>query len=84
MKPEVVPELRPLVERGEAAYQRFYVGALQETLERTSWGKSIAILIDTGEYLVGDTEEQVMEGFRARFPGAIAYTFRIGVPRLIA
>lgn len=84
MKPEIVPELRPLVERGEAAYQRFYVGPLRETLERDSWGKYVAINIENGAYLVADTEGQVMTQFRARFPGAIAYTLRIGNPRLIA
>lgn len=84
MKPEIVPELRALVERGEAAYQRFYVGQLQDTLERTSWGKYVAIDIESGAYLVADTEEEVMTQFRRLFPGAIAYTLRIGSPRLIA
>ena len=84
MKPEVLPELRPLIERGEAAYERFYVGTLKDTLERTSRGKYIAINIDSGEYLLANTDEEVMTQFRTRFGDAIAYTFRIGMPRLIA
>ena len=84
MKPDIVPELRPLIERGEAAYERFYVGTLKNILERTSRGKHIAINVDTGDHLLADTEEQVMTQFRARFGDAIAYTFRIGMPRLIA
>lgn len=47
-------------------------------------GKYVAIHLDTGEYLVGDTEEEIMIEFRRRFPAAIAYTLRIGSPRLIA
>lgn len=84
MKPEIVPELRPLIQRGEAAYQRFYVGNLKDTLERTAWGKYVAIDIESGAYLVADTEEEVMAQFRRRLPGAVAYTLRIGSPRLIA
>jgi len=52
MKPEIVPGLRRLVERAEAAYQRFYEGVLRETLERTAWGKYVAIHLDTGDYMV--------------------------------
>ncbi len=84
MKLEIVPELRPLIERAEAAYQRFYVGQLKETLERTAWGKFVAINIGSGAYVIADTEEEVMQQFHRQFPGTIAYTLRIGSPRLIA
>ncbi len=84
MKLEIIPELRSLIERGERAYQRFYVGALKDMLERTSWGKYVAIHTDTGDHVVADSEEAVMAQFRARFPDAIAYTLRVGMPRLIA
>lgn len=84
MKAEIVPELRPLVERAEAAYQRFYEGQLRENLERTAWGKYVAIHLDTGEHVIADTEEQVMTAFHHQFPGAVPYTCRIGILRLIA
>ena len=83
MKPEIVPELRPFVEKAEASYERFYKGRLQETLERTAWGKYFAMHMDTGEYLLADTDEEVMTKFRARFPDAIPYTLRIGMPLMI-
>ena len=84
MKLEISPELRDLVERAELAHQRFYVGELKHRLEQTSWGKYVAIHIDTGEYLVADTKEEALDEFHARFPGTLAYTVRIGVPRLVA
>jgi len=84
VKLEVIPELRPLIERGERAYQQFYVGALKDTLERTSKGKYVAINIETGEHVVADSEEDAMAQLRARFPDVIAYTLRVGMPRLIA
>jgi hypothetical protein len=84
MKPEIVPELRPLIERAEAAYQRFYEGVLRETLERTAWGKYVAIHLDTGDHILADTEDEVAARFRDRFPDAMPYTLRIGIPRLIA
>ena len=84
MKPEIVPELRPLIERAEAAYQRFYEGQLREALERTEWGKYVAFHMETGAHVIADTEDGVMRRFRGQFPGAMAYTLRIGNPRLIA
>ena len=56
MKLEIVPELRLLIERAEAAYQRFYEGVLRETLERTAWGKYVAIHLDTGDHILADSE----------------------------
>jgi hypothetical protein len=53
-------------------------------LERTAWGKYVAIHTETGAYVVADTEEDVMEQFRAQFPGVFAHTLRIGIPRLMA
>src|ERR1044071_3632912 len=71
MKPEIVPELRPLIERAEAAYQRFYEGVLRETLERTAWGKYVAIHLDSGDHVLADTEDEVAAQFRDRFPDAM-------------
>lgn len=84
MNPNVLPEFRDFIERAEAAYQQFYVGQLQETLERTAWGKYLAIHMDTGQYVLADTDDEVMTRFRARFPDAIPYTLRIGMPTTIA
>ena len=84
IKPEIVPELRPLIERAEAAYQRFYEGVLRETLERTAWGKYVAIHLDTGDHILADTEDEVAARFHDRFPDAMPYTLWIGIPRLIA
>lgn len=84
MKREVVPELRDLVERAEAAYERFYVRQLKEELERTAWGRYVAFHIDTGDYVVADDQEEAVAQFHARFPGALACTRRIGIPRLVA
>lgn len=84
MKWEISPELRELVERAELAHQRFYVGELKNRLEQTAWGKYVAIHIDTGEYLVADSQDEALAEFHARFPATLAYTVRIGVPRLVA
>lgn len=84
MKPEIVPELRPFVEKAEAAYERFYKDRLQETLERTAFGKYVAMHMDTGEYVLADTDEEAMHQFKARSPEAIPLMIRVGMPTLIA
>lgn len=84
MNPNVLPEFRDFIERAEAAYQRFYVGQLQDTLERIAWGKHLAIHIDSGEHLVADTAEEAMRQFKAQFPKALPLMIRIGMPTVIA
>ena len=83
MKPEIVPELRPFVEKAEAAYERFYKGRLQQTLERTAWGKYFAMHMDSGEYVLADTDEEAMRQFTAQSPGAIPLMIQIGMPTRI-
>lgn len=84
MKPEVAPELRDLFERVETAYQRYYVRQLRDRLEQTAFGKYMAFHVDSGEYVVADSQDEVLAQFRARFPAALACTLRIGNPRLVA
>ena len=77
-------DTKELIQRGELAYQRVYEGKLKAELERTAWGKYVAINIDTGEHLVAETRREARAQFRARFPGAIAYLVRIGIPLQVA
>jgi len=84
MKPNVLPEFRDIIERAEATYHRVYVGHLKEALERTAWGRYVAINIDTDEYLVAPTRREALEQFHERFPGAMAHLVRVGSLPLIA
>lgn len=84
MNPNILPQYRDVIERAEVAYERFYAGQRKEDLERTAWGKYVAFHIDTDDYVVADTQAEAVAQFHARFPGALACTRRIGIPRLVA
>jgi hypothetical protein len=77
-------EAQDLVRRAEATYKRVYEGDLRAHLEATAWGKYFALDIESGGYLVDETEEAALAEFQTRFPAGFPCLVRIGIPRLVA
>jgi hypothetical protein len=51
---------------------------LREQLEREHWGEYITINVDNGDYAVAPEHKEAVKIMRAKYPGVLFYTFRIG------
>ncbi len=50
---------------------------LQKTLLPEHGSEIIAINVDTGEYVLAATQDEVWPAFKARWPGSLAYVTRV-------
>lgn len=57
-------DAKEITRRGREIYDR----KLKRHLERTDGGKYVAINLNTEEYVIGSTDREAYEAFRARFP----------------
>jgi hypothetical protein len=51
---------------------------LREQLEREHWGEYITINVDNGDYTVAPEHKEAVKIMRAKYPGVLFYTFRVG------
>jgi len=70
------PVLDQITKRGKEIYEQ----DLKRQLEETHRGKYVVINIETGQYVIADTDVEVIEKFREEFPRRQGYFVRVGVP----
>jgi len=51
---------------------------LREKLEKEHWGEYITINTDNGDYAVASEDIEAVEKMRAKYPGQLFFTIRIG------
>lgn len=51
---------------------------LREQLEKEHWGEYMVIHPGTGDYLISADEEEALDLMRAKYPGILFFTIRIG------
>lgn len=66
-----------LAEKGKKIYRK-----LQPKLEETYPGRVVAIEVESGDYVIGEDEQEAAQKAREKFPGRIFYFFKIGSPVL--
>jgi len=66
-------ERREIGKKARALYE-----PLREKLEKDHWGEYITINVDNGDYAVASEHMEAVKKMRARYPGVLFYTIRIG------
>ncbi|MCI0697049.1 hypothetical protein L0337_34210 [candidate division KSB1 bacterium] len=61
---------------GQAA--RAIYEPLRKQLEKDHWGEYVVIHPGNGDYAVSADEEQALEEMRAKYPGVLFFSIRIG------
>ena len=67
------PDTHEIAKRGQGVLE-----AVSQELEKTHFGRFIAIEVDSGEYFIGDTALEATRKAQARYPGKIFFLGRIG------
>jgi hypothetical protein len=51
---------------------------LREELERSHWGKYVAINVETGDYIVAPEQARAVKEMQKKYPGILPFVIRIG------
>jgi hypothetical protein len=55
-----------------------YENKLREELERTAFGRFVAIEPDSGDYFLGDTLDDAVNAAIEKYPDRLTFTIRVG------
>lgn len=75
--PTIYPQ--ELAQKGREIYEK-----INDKLEKKSFGKYVAIEVESGKYFVGDTQQEALEKAKSHFPTQIFYFVRVGFPGVIS
>ena len=58
--------------------KQHYEATLREKLERTSFGRYVAIEPESGDYFIGDTFDDAVNAALDKYPDRLTHTIRVG------
>lgn len=80
-------ELRNIPDKKERAAigkkARSIYEPLRTQLEETHWGQYIAINVENGDYAIAEDDITAARSIRAKYPGVLPFTIRIGYKAVI-
>jgi hypothetical protein len=71
-------ERRKIGQTADAIY-----APLREQLEREHWGEYISINVANGDYALASDHSEAVKAIKAKYPGIIPFTIRIGYKAIV-
>ncbi len=71
-------ERREIGKKARAIYE-----PLREQLEKNHWGEFISINVENGDYVVAPDDVKAARAIKAKYPGIIPFTIRIGYKAVV-
>lgn len=56
---------------------------MREKMEKEHWGDYVAINVDNGDYVVAEDDLMAARAIKAKYPGIIPFTIRIGYKAVV-